>query len=68
MSPLEPFRATPRDEARVEVDSAVETTARRLRKQILRRAEPGIFLGSEEDLMARFQVSRNTLMSKSPVY
>jgi DNA-binding FadR family transcriptional regulator len=45
---------------RHDINSAVATTARLLRDEILQRAEPGIFLGSEEELMQRFAVSRAT--------
>lgn len=40
--------------------SAVERTARRLRDEIILLAEPGLFLGSEEELIERMQVSRAT--------
>ena len=43
-----------------DVESAVEVAARRLRDDILQRAEVGVFLGSEEELMQRLAVSRAT--------
>ncbi|MET0378314.1 MAG: GntR family transcriptional regulator [Spongiibacteraceae bacterium] len=46
--------------AELEIGSAVETTARLLREEFLQRAEPGVFLGSEDELMQRFGVSRAT--------
>lgn len=41
--------------------SAAQETAARLRREILDRNEPGWFLGTEEDLLARLGVSRPTL-------